>query len=602
MKPEKLRWRLIAWVLLPFATGYFFTHVYRTINALISRDLATDLSLSPAELGLSTSVFFLSFAVVQLPLGLCIDRYGPRRVQSVLLPVAALGALMFATSRDVVVLIVARSLIGLGTAAAMMAGLKALAMTFPPARLPLLNGAFVAFGALGAISASVPAEWLLELAGWRGLFVLLAVMTVASALLVCFAVPKDLSGNPALHSTSSPSFRAIVLHVDFVRLAPLSAFCVGTAWSIHGLWAASWLADIERLNSSEVAWHLLCMGICLCIGALGFGLITDRLQRRGVSLQKIILVVVIIFMATEIAFILRWPAPAYLLLGVIAAMGAATVLSFSLLGQLFPKETVAQANAALNVAHVLAAFVLQYVTGLIIQRWPSADGHISLVAYQTAFGLALALQMISLVLFLWPVRDTARYAKVIGPTELRFWRRAAIASALASIVLGGAVVATNVRANGRVGGTVTAESEREVSDAEVSYLLSRFIENVRSLSSDAVVVRTRWLEALNYTTPAAAKILSETARDSHFFMQIGSHAVMIEILSVTRRSDDLFEVRWQERLFQGGRLVRTDNFSGKFAVIIRAPQRGSSNPFGLHVDHFTWSAESAFEPSIFDKY
>lgn len=603
MKREQLRWRSIAWVFLPFATGYYLSYVYRTINALIARDLTTDLSLGPSELGLLTSVLFLSFAVVQLPLGLCIDRYGPRRVQRVLLPVAALGALVFAASRDVVALIVGRSLIGLGTAAALMAGLKALAMTFPPARLPLLNGAFVALGALGAISATAPAAWLLELVGWRGLFVLLAVMTVASALLICFAVPNDPPGNPALHSTRLRSFRAIVLHAGFVRLAPLSASCVGMAWSVHGLWAASWLADIENLNRSEVAWHLLFMGICLCIGALGFGLITDRLQRRGVSLQEIILVTVMIFMATEIALILRWPAPAYVLLGVIAATGAATVLSFSLLGQLFSKETVAQANAALNVAHVMAAFVLQYMTGLIIQRWPSADGHVPLVAYQAAFGFGLALQMISLGLFVWPVQDTGRDAKPFGPAEIQFWRRAAIASALTSIVLGGVFVGTNVRADVRFSGTVTAEPERRtISDAEVGYLLSRFVENVRSLSSDAVVVRARWLEALNYATPVAAKMLSETAHNSHFFMQIGGRPVMIDVLSVARRSDDLFEVRWQERTFEGGRLVRTDYFLGKIAVVIRHPQRGSPNPFGLYVDHFTWNAEPAFEPSIFDRH
>ena len=290
------------------------------------------------------------------------------------------------------------------------------------------------------------------------------------------------------------------------------------------------------------------MGICLCIGALGFGLIADRLQRRGVSLQEIILVTVMIFMATEIALILRWPAPAYLLLGVIAAMGAATVLSFSLLGQLFPKETVAQANAALNVAHVMAAFVLQYVTGLIIQRWPSADGHVPLVAYQAAFGFGLALQMISLALFVWPVRDTGRDTKPFGPAEIQFWRRAAIASALTSIVLGGAFIGTNVRADVRSSGMGTASAEpekRTISDAEVSYLLSRFVENVRSLSTDAVVVRARWLEALNYTTPVAAKMLNDAARNSHLFMQIGGRPVMIEVLSVTRRSDDLFEVRWQ---------------------------------------------------------
>jgi type IV secretory pathway TrbF-like protein/predicted MFS family arabinose efflux permease len=603
MKQEELCWRSIAWVFLPFATGYYLSYVYRTINALISRDLATDLSLGPSELGLLTSVLFLSFAVVQLPLGLCIDRYGPRRVQSVLLPVAALGALVFAASRDVVALIVGRSLIGLGTAAALMAGLKALAMTLPPARLPLFNGAFVAFGALGAISATAPAAWLLELVGWRALFVLLAIVTAASALLIFFAVPNDPSGNPVLHSARLRSVRAVVLNADFVRLAPLSASCVGMAWSVHGLWAASWLADIEKLNRSEVAWHVLFMGVCLCIGALGFGLIADRLQRRGVSLHEMILVTAMVFMATEIALILRWPAPAYLFLGVIASVGAATVLSFSLLGQLFPKETAAQATAALNVAHVLAAFVLQYVTGLILQRWPSAEGHVPLVAYQAAFGFGLALQMISLAQFVWPVRNAGPDTKPFGRAEIQFWRRAAIASSLTSIVLGGAFIGTIVRADVRFSRTVTAEPERRtISDAEVSYLLSRFVENVRSLSSDAVVVRMRWLEALSYTTPAAAKILSETASNSHFFMQIGSRTVMIEILSVARRSDVLFEVRWQERTFEGGRLVRTDYFSGKLAVITRPPQRGLSNPFGLYVAHFTWNAEPAFEPSIFDRY
>jgi type IV secretory pathway TrbF-like protein/predicted MFS family arabinose efflux permease len=605
MNRDQPRWHTIGCVFLPFAAGYFLSYVYRTINGLISRDLATDLSLSPSELGLLTSVLFLSFAAVQLPLGLCIDRYGPRRVQSVLLPVAALGALAFAASRDVVGLIVGRSLIGLGTAAALIAGLKALAMTFPPAKLPLLNGAFVALGALGAISATAPAGWLLELVGWRGLFVLLAVMTVASALLICFAVPSDPPGHPAPHSARLRSFRAIVLHADFIRLAPLSASCVGMAWSVHGLWAASWLADIENLNRSEVAWHLLFMGICLCIGALGFGLIADRLQRRSISLQEIMLVTVVIFMATETALILRWPAPAYLLLGVIAVMGAATVLSFSLLGQLFSKDTVAQANAALNVAHVMTAFVLQYVTGLILQRWPSADGHVPLVAYQTAFAFGLALQTISLALFVWPVRDTGRNTKPCGRAEIQFWRRAAITFALTSIVLGGALIGTNVRADIRSNGmgAVSAELEKQaISDAEISYLLARFIENVRSLSTDAVVVRARWLEALNYTTPSAAKVLNDAARNSHLFMQISAQPIMVDILSVTRRSDDLFEIGWSERTFEGGRLVRTDNFLGKLAVVIRPPHRGSSNPFGLYVDHFAWNAEPVFEPLIFDRY
>ena len=170
-------------------------------------------------------------------------------------------------------------------------------------------------------------------------------------------------------------------------------------------------------------------------------------------------------------------------------------------------------------------------------------------------------------------------------------------------MLGGACIGTNVQADLRFSGTVTAELERRtISDAEVGYLLSRFVENVRSLSSDAVVVRARWLDALNYTTPSAAKMLNDAARNSHLFIQIGAQPIMVDILSMMRRSDDLYEVRWRERTFEGGRLVRTDNFLGTLAVVIRPPQRGSSNPFGLYVDHFTWNAEPTFQPSTFDRH
>ena len=237
MKHEKVPWRSVACVFLPFAAGYYLSYLYRTINALIARDLVTDLSLSSSELGFLTSVFFLSFAAIQLPLGIWLDRYGPRRVQLLLLPVAALGALVFATSQDLVALTVGRALIGLGVAAALMAGFKALVMTFPPAQLPLFNGVFVALGTLGAISATAPADWLLQSVGWRGLFALLAVVTLGCALLIYVAVPRELPAMPLCNLFAFAAFERLCCQPGFIRLAPLSASCVGTAWSIHGLWA-----------------------------------------------------------------------------------------------------------------------------------------------------------------------------------------------------------------------------------------------------------------------------------------------------------------------------------------------------------------------------
>ena len=89
-------WRLVATVLLPFAAGYYLSYVFRTINALISGPLVSEFGLSAADLGVLTAVLFLTFGAVQLPLGAWLDRFGPRRVQAVLLSIAAIGAAVFA--------------------------------------------------------------------------------------------------------------------------------------------------------------------------------------------------------------------------------------------------------------------------------------------------------------------------------------------------------------------------------------------------------------------------------------------------------------------------------------------------------------------------
>ena len=110
-----------------------------------------------------------------------LDRYGPRRVQSALLVAAASGAALFAASDDFFLLLAARALMGLGVAGALNAGLKALVVWFPNDQLPLLNGFMVMLGALGAVTATLPADLLLASIGWRGLFALFAAATACCA-------------------------------------------------------------------------------------------------------------------------------------------------------------------------------------------------------------------------------------------------------------------------------------------------------------------------------------------------------------------------------------------------------------------------------------
>jgi MFS family permease len=155
-------WRPTLLVLMPFAAGYYLSYLFRNINALVAAGLRDDFQLDASHLGLMTSFYFLTFAIAQLPVGVLLDRYGPRRVQNALLLVAAAGTALFAISHRPGLLVTGRALIGLGVGGALIAGLKAVVLWFPKKRITFVNGCFIMLGSLGAISATWPAEWVLS--------------------------------------------------------------------------------------------------------------------------------------------------------------------------------------------------------------------------------------------------------------------------------------------------------------------------------------------------------------------------------------------------------------------------------------------------------
>ncbi|QOZ77946.1 MFS transporter [Bradyrhizobium sp. CCBAU 53351] len=393
-------WRLIARVFLPFAAGYYLSYLFRTINALISGHLISDTGLGTADLGLLTSVYFLVFAAAQIPIGILLDRFGPRRVQSALLLVAAAGAGLFAMSTGLPSLLISRAMIGLGVAAALTAGLKSIVLWFPRERVALLNGYMIMLGSFGAVTATTPTEYLLAWIGWRQLFEILAAVTGATAVLIYIVVPERVI-TPSIGSIPA-TLSSVFGDRRFWRIAPLSATCVGSAWSLQGLWAVPWLADVERLGREGLVGQLFIMSIVLCGGAWLFGTTVHFIRRRGVGAETILAVVAMFFIAAELALILRAPLPSILPWSVVAIVGTATVVSFAVTADYFPPELAGRANGAVNVLHFGWAFLAQYGTGLILEQWSTNDGHRAILAYQVAFGVNVALQIGALVWFALP--------------------------------------------------------------------------------------------------------------------------------------------------------------------------------------------------------
>jgi MFS family permease len=471
------RARLAFCVLVPFAAGYYLSYLFRSINAVIAGDLSTELGLTAADLGALTSAYFLVFAAVMLPCGVLLDHYGPRLVDCALLLVAAVGSLVFALADGVWTLMLGRALIGLGVAAALIAGLKAIVLWLPPHRVALANGWFIMLGALGALSAAAPAEVLVQSVGWRGLFAILATASAAVALLILLVVPEQKQVRTAC-STPSIGFRAIFRDPRFRQMAPLSATGVGVSWSLQGLWAAPWLTDVAELNRSAVVEHLTLMAAALAASALLLGALAERLRRAGISTELLLGGTLALSMAAQLALLVGLPVSSYLLFAIVAAAGATTVLSFALLARYFPNEAVGRANAALGVVNIGTAFGLQCLSGLIIAQWPAESGHYPAQAHEAAMATGLALQLISLAVFFAPERSARpmpmaqAVAKVLGidasadeislshyRAALSVWRRhvaqtrrqaiawrlAAVASMALCVGLGGALSLALVR-------------------------------------------------------------------------------------------------------------------------------------------------------------
>jgi MFS family permease len=397
------QWKPVLAVFLPFAVGYYLSYLFRTINAVIATQLVSDLGLDASHIGFLTSAYFLTFAAVQLPAGVALDRYGPWRVQSILLGIATIGAVIFAVSTNYTTLVLGRSLIGLGVAGSLAAGLKAIIEFFPKERLPLVNGFFIACGAAGAITATSPAEALLQHMQWRMLFLLLAAATAATALFVTVVSPHNAPQGEDKRSAFAELF-AIYTDRFFWRLAPLSALCIGTSWALQGLWAAPWLTDVAALSRSAVVHDLFIMAAALCIAAAIIGIVADRLKQIGIGTETLLGFAAAIFIAAEAALITRLHVPSIAPWVIISSTGATTVLSYAILANQFSKHIAGKANAALNVLHIGSAFAVQTVIGLILDRWPhDAHDHYPPGAYATAFGFVVILQLAALFWFVWPL-------------------------------------------------------------------------------------------------------------------------------------------------------------------------------------------------------
>jgi MFS family permease len=384
-------------VFLPFALGHYLSSLLRNVNAVLAPQLTGALALSPGQLGLLTSAFFFAFALAQLPVGIALDRYGPRRVQLVLMLLAALGALLFATGTSFGQLVLARAIIGCGLGGCFMSAVKAISTWIAPKRLPSIQGYLIAVGGMGAASATIPVRMLLQHTDWRTLFALLALFTACIGILIWFVTPRTAPAQGAAAPTARslldvyrlPAFRTTIALV----LVPHAIF-----FGVQGLWIGRWLSDVARFDDGAVA-YLLYMGMAsVIVGAIAVGIITEWAARRGIPALDVAAAGILLFVLVQAAIVCNWKPSLQVLSVLFALVGTITGIEYAIISQSLPRALTGRAATCLNLLIFAGAFVAQAGFGQVIGLWPpDAGGHYPALAYRTAFGVLVVVQVPGLV-------------------------------------------------------------------------------------------------------------------------------------------------------------------------------------------------------------
>jgi MFS family permease len=374
-------------IFLAFALAYFLSALIRAITATLSPTFKTEFSLSAGDLGLLAGGYFLGFALMQLPLGRWLDRYGSKRVILCFLSVAVLGCFAFAAAPNFTGLLVARILCGAGVSACLMAPLTAYRLWFKLESQLRANSWMLMTGSLGMVASTLPVQWLLPQTGWRPMFVGLGVLVLLAMGVLAWRLPLS-EKKPASPGGLWLSYRDIWRHPYFRRHVWMGFFSYGGLMAMQTLWAGPWLVQVSGQSPAQAAQGLFWINVCMLLTFWTWGSLNPLLSRRGWHAD----------------FLLTRGVPLSLLAcGVLIALGnqvtwplwaafcvASSFMSLAqpAVGMVFPKEVAGRALSAYNLVIFSGVFVVQWGMGLLIDSFKGL-GLDTPAAFRAALGVFL---------------------------------------------------------------------------------------------------------------------------------------------------------------------------------------------------------------------
>lgn len=380
-----------------FAFAYFFSALVRGVTATLAPEFSAELGLTAGDLGLLAGAYFFGFAAMQLPMGHALDRHGPRRVLLALMALAVLGCVAFALARSFVTLTLARTLIGVGVSACLMAPMTAFRHRLGPAAQLRANSWMLMTGSLGMLASTLPVQWLLPAFGWRGLFWCLAALFAVAMVALRVFVPADPVPHPA--GRDGAGYAQVFRHPVFIAYAPLAVFSYGGMIAVQSLWAGPWLVQVAGRTPGEAAQGLFGINLAMLAAFMAWGVITPRLQARGWSTARLIARGMPLSLAVLALACILGPGAGAPVLALFCVATTVVSLSQPAVGMAFAAPVAGRALSAYNLLIFAGVFALQWGIGLAVDRFRAAGWEV-VSAYRGAFALLVACQALAYLWFL----------------------------------------------------------------------------------------------------------------------------------------------------------------------------------------------------------
>jgi predicted MFS family arabinose efflux permease len=364
---------------------YSVSQFLRNSIGVIAPNLATELMLSPGEIGLLSSLFFFSFAAAQIPVGMALDRFGPRRCLMVCVGIAVLGTAVFASATSAAGLFVGRVLMGLGAASFLVAPLAIYAARLPAQQFGTVTGLQIGIGTVGSLVATAPLAYATVAIGWRGSFLAMAGFTLAVGVCIALTVrePPPAQARAESWRQSLAGIVAVMRTPSVGRLFAMQLVVYSSFALFAGLWGGPYLTHIYGYSLEERGNLLLIPVLAQIAGSFLWG---------GYKLPVLIggALTAAAFGVLAVAGTL----PLWALLTWLAVFGLVSAYVPGLVAHgraLFPGYLVGRGLTILNMGSMGGVFLSQFVSGFVIELFPAAPGAgYPLAAYRAVFGLQAA--------------------------------------------------------------------------------------------------------------------------------------------------------------------------------------------------------------------